>query len=549
MLTEVKIAGTDRVSFLSSWETKEDFGNNISQAEIVFSSNITVVPQNGDTVTIKRGETTSTDQFVFDGYVDEVVKTTGYVIVRAKDKLIDLIRNEVTKSYDSNVDASAGKISDIFKDLVNTFGGGTLIANDVSVQDSGTVTILKKFICNHEDVFKQCQELADLIDWQFYYRADTGLVYFEPKAFLGQNGALVVGTDLSEGLEWVFDASELVNVATIFGATTDVETTESGKLGTTTGWTAGDGGFGPLTYEPVSVKVYADGSNPPTTLRTGGVAGATTTYDYIVDKINKRIVWETDGGYSWAADQYVQVDYTYSIPVPLAGQSPSSVGTYGKHQKTFFFDGIKDVDDAEVKLNEVLEKYSIPFISTVATSLTNITLKPGQTVQVVDSKANEDRILLINNIVKTFPNKGDQIDVGDKTWKTADWQTEVMDRIIELEEKTARVSDFLIHLVNVAHSAEFAKCQLLVYSKSVVGITGIYGNPTQGVFGLAYYGISDMIWSSPTLGIWGTSNWGGSESSFILGHATAGVLGSDKLGEGNATPWVLRQTVTYPACE
>jgi len=549
MLTEVKIAGTDRASFLQSWTTKEDFGNNISEAEMVFSSNITVVPQNGDTVTIKRGESVATDQFVFDGYVDEVIKTTGYVTVRAKDKLIDLIRNEVTKSYDSNVDASAGKISDIFKDLVNTFGGGTLVADDVSVQDSGTVTILKKFICNHEDVYKQCQELADLIDWQFYYRADTGLVYFEPKAFLGQNGSLVVGTDLSEGLEWTFDATELVNVATIFGATTDVETTESGKLGTTTGWTAGDGGFGPLNYAPVSVKVYADASDPPTTLRTGGVAGATTTYDYTVDKINKRIVWETDGGYAWAADQYVQVDYTYSIPVPLAGQSPSSVGTYGTHQKTFFFDGIKDVDDAEVKLNEVLEKYSIPFISTVATSLTNITLKPGQTVQVVDSKANEDRILLINNIVKTFPNMGDQIDVGDKTWKTADWQTEVMDRIIELEEKTARVSDFLIHLVNISHSAEFAKCSIKIYSKSIAGITGIYGHPTQGIYGLAYYGRSGMIWGHPIFGIWGEVNWGDVTSAFVLGHPTGGVLGSDELGEGNQTEWVLREEITYPACE
>jgi len=197
----------------------------------------------------------------------------------------------------------------------------------------------------------------------------------------------------------------------------------------------------------------------------------------------------------------------------------------------------------------VLEKYSIPFISTVATSLTNITLKPGQTVQVVDSKANEDRILLINNIVKTFPNMGDQIDVGDKTWKTADWQTEVMDRIIELEEKTARVSDFLIHLVNISHSAEFAKCSIKIYSKSIAGITGIYGHPTQGIYGLAYYGRSGMIWGHPIFGIWGEVNWGDVTSAFVLGHPTGGVLGSDELGEGNQTEWVLREEITYPACE
>ena len=547
MLIEVKVNSVDVTSYVISWEVKEDVGNNISEATLEFVTGLSV--ENGNTVTIKRGTVTATDEFVFDGYIDEVIKTGSKYSVVARDKLVDLLRNEVTKSYDSNVDTSAGKISAIFKDLVNTFGGGTLIADDVSVQDSGTVTILKKFVCNHEDVFKQCKELADLIDWQFYYKASTGLVYFEPKGYLGLNGALTVGTDLAVGLEWVYDASELVNVATIFGATTEVETTESGKLGTTTGWTATDGGFGPLNYEPVSVKVYADASDPPTTLRVGGVAGATTTYDYTVDKINKRLIWETDGGYAWATDQYVQVDYTYSIPVPLAGQSPSSVGTYGTHQKTFFFDGIKDVDDAEVKLNEVLEKYSVPFVSTVATPMDRIDLKPGQTVQVIDSTVSEDRILLVTNVTKIYPGSYDTLSLGDREWKTADWQTEVMDRIMELEEKTARVSDFLIHLVNVAHDVDFNKCSVTIFSKSIAGITGIYGHATQGIYGLAYYGRSGMIWGHPVFGTWGDVNWGDVTSSFILGHATGGVLGSDKLGAGNQTEWVEREAITYSACE
>jgi len=113
----------------------------------------------------------------------------------------------------------------------------------------------------------------------------------------------------------------------------------------------------------------------------------------------------------------------------------------------------------------------------------------------------------------------------------------------------ARVSDFLIHIVNVAHSIELAKCSVTVFSKSIAGITGIYGHQTQGIYGLSYYGRSGMIWGHPVFGIWGEVNWGDVDTSFVLGHATGGVLGSDKLGAGNQTSWVQRYTKTYSDCE
>ena len=127
VLTEVKINSVDFGDYLLSWEEGEDFGSNVSECTIVLSPNAPVVTV-GQSVTVKRGSTTSTDEFVFDGTIDVVERSVGSVVVKALDKLSDLIKKEVTKVYDIN-DSFGGKISDIFLDLVNTFGGGTLVAD------------------------------------------------------------------------------------------------------------------------------------------------------------------------------------------------------------------------------------------------------------------------------------------------------------------------------------------------------------------------------------------------------------------------------------
>jgi len=495
MLTEVKIDGNDVTDETLTWEVKSAFGETITEAEIQLTSDVANAPENGNTITIKRGESDATEEFVFDGYADEIIKSNVGYIVKARDKLLDLIKNEVTYSYDKNIDASAGKISDIFKDLINTYGGGVLVADDTSVQDSGTIYILDKFICNHEEVFKKCQELAELLDWQFYYKQSDGKVYFEPKGFLGQNGTLTVGTDLEEGLHWVYDAIDLANDITIFGATQEIETTESGQLDVTSGFTSGDGGYATLTYQPESVKVYADVSNPPTTLRNGGVPEATETYDYYVDKENKQIIFETSGGYDWDTNHYIEIRYSHKRPIPVTGTNEFSVATYGKHTKTFFFENLRTVNDGELKITQLLNKYSIPFVSVEAKPLTRYNLIVGETVRIIDDSVSEDRILLVNKIIKQYPHTGDILKLGDKTWKTADWQTEVMDRIIELEKELGKTTDYLVHVITLQHELDFGKYSIIL-SKRTIGDAFILNHPVNGILGTSKLGAGTMSgWS------------------------------------------------------
>jgi len=551
MLTQVVLGGVDVTDKLLKWKTKKTYGYEIMGCELEFAKSVDSlkVPNIAQSITIKRGSTSATDEFIFDGEVISIEETGYSYKIKGNDKLYDAIKKEITYSYDKNVDASAGQISAIFLDLVNTHTD--LVADGTSVQATGTLDSekLEKFVCRHEDVFSKMKQLAELVSFQFYYNPTTALVYFEPQGFTTASTTLTVGDNVSNAPKWKTDNSALCNRVIILGATQDIETTQSGRLNTTTGWTSGDGGIGTLNFKPVSVKVYADGSNPPTTLRVGGVPGATTTFDYSVDFENKKLIWETDGGYAWAADQYVQVDYTHAIPVPISAYDPTSITAYGEFKRTFSPKLIQDVNDAELEADKILSKYSQPFNYTTLAVEGVYDLDVGQTAAVIDSANSVNSTFVINTIEKNYPHKTDKVTVGDRELRTADFEANVVAKIQELEQLLSGESDFLIHLIDLSHNMEFARCSIKIYSKSIAGITGIYGHPTQGIYGLAYYGRSGMIWGHPVFGIWGEVNWGETTSAFILGHPTGGVLGSDELGAGNQTEWVLREEITYPACE
>jgi len=524
MLTEVKINDVDVTSSVIEWELEDEFGVTIKEIKINLLKNITA-PVNGQTITVKRGESSATEQFIFDGYITEIKKSSGEYILFAKDKLFDLVRNEVTYSYDKNIDLNQdGKISDIFKDLINTYGGGTLVADDTSVQDSGTVNILTKFICNHEDVFKKCEELAEILDWQFYYDEDNSLVYFEPKGFLGLNGTLTIGTNVRKLTKWSDDSTELLNEVTLFGAKQDVqqEKYHNGDASETE--------FA-IDYEPTDIRV----EHPVGTILQGGLTDDPNS-DYSVDKSRKLVMFKNPPA---NGSNNIYIRYSYSVPIPVTGYNQTSIDDYGKYKKTLFFEDISTVEDAEEKVNSLIGRYSVPFISTSLIPTTQVDLKPGQTVRVIDSENDEDRVLLVNTVKKQWPHQGDNIYVGDRIWKTADWQTEVVDRIQKLEQEFARISDYLVHVINISHTSTFTRNRMEVWRRRMIGVTGIYGHSNQGIYGLAYYGRSGMIWGHPQQGVWGQVDWGETETQFILGHATGGVLGYGKLGKNNITNWEL----------
>jgi hypothetical protein len=449
-LWQVKINSVDVTADMINCEYEETYGDLLPEINMEFVKRINttlgseVTP--GMTLEIWRGWVTATDEKKFSGYVELVENDSGKVIITGLNKIWDLVRKEVNTVYNSSVHASAGKISAIFLDLVTTYGG--LNADATTVQDSGTVYVLEKFVCNHTDIFERCKALAEVLDWQFYYRADTDMVYFEPKGFTTNGNILTVGVDIIKLPSWKNDITEMVNDVTIVGAYQEIETTKSGRIGTTSGFTTASV---TIDYEPISVKLYADSSNPPTTLKTGGVVGSTASYYYSVDKPQK-IIYPAPAT-TFTTNDYVEVRYSFAAPIPINVYNQTSKDAYGEFKKTITYNDIRGIADAENRGTNYLIKYSTPFIySTLKVkNASSYNLAVGQSIRIIDTKntPNVDKILVINKLRLRYPTDYDEIDVGDRYWRLSEFQANVMEKFKRIEEDEFANQEIITNIITV----------------------------------------------------------------------------------------------------
>ena len=106
LMTKVEIGGVDVTSKVLSWSIKRNFGESVSIAKVdllrTVSSLITV--DNGQTLEIFRGFTTPTDEKVYSGFIEKRGSAPGIIPIMGKDRFYDLIRRNVTKTYDINID-------------------------------------------------------------------------------------------------------------------------------------------------------------------------------------------------------------------------------------------------------------------------------------------------------------------------------------------------------------------------------------------------------------------------------------------------------------
>lgn len=371
-----------------------------------------------------------------------------------------------------------------------------MIADSTSVQDSGTVYTINKFVCNHTDPFERCKKLADAISYQFYYRSDTNKVYFEPQGFTTNTNALTVGSNIIQIPKWQYDITEMVNNATYVGAYQEVETTESGQINVTAGYTTT--GI-TLALEPISTKVYGDAGSPPTTLLVGGQVDSTAAYDYYVDK-NRHMILPAPGT-TFTINDFFEIRYSLAAPIPINMRNQASIDTYKEFAKTITLNDVRSVADAEVRGTQHLAKYSTPFIyATVKVKdVSTYGLAAGQQINVVDNISSPavNQVLLINKIRIRYPADYVELDVGDKYWRLADFNAKVLEKFKRFEEDEFANQEIINDLVNVDNMSVSPIAIRNRYSQQQTQtITGtnlwVLGNPDYGKLGTACYGDTDM---------------------------------------------------------
>ena len=439
------------LKYLKSWEYERSGTNEISDLNINVIKSITnsITLSVGQSVSIWKGFTTSTDTKVFEGYISEFEPSGGMIKITAKDKLWDLIRKNVNKVYEST-GPQAGEISAIAKDLIETYGG--LTSAEVAT-GTGATQIIAEFRCVHTDIFERLKVLADAVRYQFWYDAVNDTVHFEPEGYNDSTTTLTVGTEIIGVPKWSNDTSKMVNDLRVDGAVSLTQIRKpigsgDATIGTTTGFdTTGI----LLDKTPESAELIVAGD-----VKEGGTKDASSGHYYYIDKENKKIMPKTGTTFPTSTSH---VSYSWNAPAPIHQINQESIDSYGKFEKQITVSDITTIADAEVRTVEILSKFSQPFLvgELFVKSDSTIDVNFGDTVTIVDSVSspNINQSLVVTKQLIKYPGTYQELTVGDEAIKLADWQINVESRLSRIEESLSLSNqDLILELVDIQNTGQ-----------------------------------------------------------------------------------------------
>lgn len=484
MKTKVTINGFDVTAYIRKWRWDGYSKNQISDATLWVSRNISsLVPISPNlSVVIQRGEVLGTEEYVFRGEIVTYDESGYDYKLVCKDKLYDAIKKEVHYSFDENIDPEGGQISELFKTLINDYTTLTCDDSTVVATGTGSTELIKQFVCRHADVYSKLQILAELVTYQFYYNPTDDKVYFEPEGNTATGDTYTVGTTIQNRPKWKRDTSDMINDIVVLGATQNVETTANGQLDVTSGWSSGDNGGITLSHKPTSVKVYADSSSPPTTLREGGIPDATDTYDYEPIYEQARLKWNTAGGYDWPANDYVRADYMHAIPIATPQINADSIEEYGQFKRTVSPKNIMTVQDAANYAARMIATYKDPFISSTIRVIGTTDLAPGDKFTVVDARNSINELFIATRIIKQYPFSPDKIEIGTRAIKETDYKISIAKKLQELEQVLVGDEEYLYHNIVLAHTMTLERKSITIQTRPI-NDSFILGHPENGKLG------------------------------------------------------------------
>lgn len=478
-----------------------------------------------------RGINNANERRIFFGLVKDFKVYPPYVKVIFSNKYYIAQKSIAKTSFDRNIDPEEGIISEIYKSLIARYT--TLVADNTTVVNTGTILRRNKFLCDYDQVYERAEELAKDINYQHYHNDHEDKCFFEPRGFIDTDVVLRVGENIVKQPEWDYNFDGIFNAVTIIGSPQKVEITQ---------YFSGDNTEGQnfqLRYTPTSMKVFVgtgsfdpDTGNKPSNNavneRLGGKKGSTAgDFDYIYDADEKvrrvyfKATGETQPSFTPpSGTNNIEIQYTYDVPVIVFGRNKASIDKYTKRETEIKKLDIDNLNDAELYLQTYLEQRSIPFISTNLLLLGRDDIRIGRLYTVVDEKNNIERKVLVKKIKWFFPYAPDEIDVGDRAWREADFSVTVWDRLKRLEEKDSRTSELLIQIFpfdgtnTVYESRDFE-----LRRRNTAGGT---------------------LWD---MARWDENNWSDNWSNgFILGSAISGILGTNSLGSSGDVEILVRRT-------
>jgi len=398
----------------------------------------------------------------------------------------------------------------IVRDIINKYVDDITVNN---VQDSSTV--ISRIAFNHIPVFDGIKQLATLADYTFYVDVDKDL-HFEPKSSVSSGKIFSSGNIINSSFKTIRDT--VFNEVWVYGDRYLDNYRES--------FTAdGTGSVFTLLYKPHNTEVTVNG-----TTKVGGIYRMTTIppsgTHYLVNYHDKQIIFVSGtsiGNSIPASGASVVVKYDRALPIIKVGRDNSSIATYGKRVKTIVDKNIKDPTEAETRVSKELEENSSPKKEGTLYVRGVVDVEPSQTCVVhLPWHGINNQVYDIISAKYNFT-KEKNLAENVLTIKVNKKLTDITDKIKELDERLRRIEGTDIDPTDVLTRLEFATGSLLVVgSYWQVSVRSIAG--------------TNLILDSPSFGLLDTYRLAsGTTTSFVLGHALAGVLGTSTLGQVEST--------------
>jgi len=503
-LIRVDIAGITVTTRIRSVSVESTYGNNITSCklELVKKVEDDVTLAINQTVEIWRsftGSITDPTDKKFNGTIETFETSGGNVTIKCNDVLKSLVDTEVTKVY-VDTDKDAGLISNIFYDLVVAYGNLTM----TSATLQNTTKTLDMFVCNDSSLYERCKKLAEIVDYQFYYRADTGYVYFEPTGYGVNSNTLIVGTHITEKPKWEEERMDMINKLTLRGAKQLVQTEEYFPSSSQT----------LLLINTPEDLIVLDG----TTILKGGITSVTTSPDYTVDKINKLVTLDASPAST------VTIRYSYNVPIPIRSSDDVSIATYGTKQKTITYLDTRNFDDAVTRVKSKVSKNKNPFVRARLKVAKHDTfgIKVGESIPISDAINTErNKNYNIFRFTQQWPLNFDLIEVGDRPFESPLYYASIEERLKRMEDEENRDIDIVPTLVQAGANITLARKTLNIYTNKL-NDSFILGHADNGVLGRG----EQLEEFNSGVGSWSASggNIYSNTTQTIAGSASMGVI-------------------------
>lgn len=454
---------TTRMTFSRTYDSIFDIGDDVSIGYHNESDSF-VADFNGD---ITRKEFHQELSLLMESYAGRIYRT-DYITEVHEDKTIEWIVDFLITNYTTLTYASTGI----------------------------TGITLQRFVLNNETVGEAITRILKDLDWQIRVDNDKNF-YFEPKGDVISAVSLVVGKTAFMESDWKKNPNRLTNSCTVSGDKAKFNTNET---------------FSPIATQTEFDLIYKITGNVRVTVngteKVGGQEGAIGTFDYSIDREQKKIIFVS----GMVGTETVIIYYEYELPIKITARNEESISSFGVFPRKITDNTLKTTSDARKLAKKVVTTFGNPTRSGELRVSWTENVDVGETLQVVDSFNSIDQSFVIVNLTRKYPEGSKIIFVGVEEVNLLDMDKNLNDRIKKLETKqdnTDILQRYLSFTENVNVSAKQGRVR--------VRVRNIAGN--------------SLIYGSPVFGIWESFKWGSTmNTSFVLGHPSAAILGTSELG-------------------